>query len=171
MLDSLSSILSLSEPFVLKDFNDEAIATLDTLGKLLNAFEGLRQCLCDQGSPRKSAFVDIFIVFDEVHSLMKLWPNSGGLSNFIELQRALTIFSWPSLFTFFLATTGKISLSMPPHFHSSSNRIFEGGYRTPRAFIELGFDQLMTDRRILDTYTTLEDVTSLECISHLGRPL
>ncbi|KAH9977334.1 hypothetical protein BGW80DRAFT_1443580 [Lactifluus volemus] len=114
-----------------KDFDDEAIATPDERN-LLNAFEELRQCLCGQESSRKSTSVDIFIMFDEAHSLAKLWLNSGGLSNYIELQRALTKFSNSSLFTFFLATTGKISQSMTPHLHDSSNRIFEGGYRMPR---------------------------------------
>ncbi|KAH9977335.1 hypothetical protein BGW80DRAFT_1288680 [Lactifluus volemus] len=143
------------------DFDDKAITTPDRQ-KLQDAFEELRECICIQEPSRKSTTVDVFIMFDEAHSLTTLWPNCGGLSNFTELQRALTIFSWSSLFTFFLSTTGKISQSMPPAYQTP---------RQPRAFIELGFDQLMTDRRIPDRYPTLEAVTSLECISHMGRPL
>ncbi|KAI0247906.1 hypothetical protein BJV78DRAFT_862452 [Lactifluus subvellereus] len=114
---------------------------------------------------------DIFIAFDEAHPLTIPWDSSSGLSNYIELRRALQLFSTASLFTFFLSTNGQISQFMPPHARDPSNRIWQGIFHTPRPFIELGFDQLMWNRKILDKYKTLEQVTSSECIAHMGRPL
>jgi hypothetical protein len=75
------------------------------------------------------------------------------------------------LFTFFLSTTGKISLLNPPRGRDPSNCVNHGELKMPRPFIYLGFDQLMGSRNVFDKYRTLEDVTSLDCIAHMGRPL
>jgi hypothetical protein len=112
--------------------------------------------------------VDVFIAFDEAHPLTKVWDDRSGLSNFTRLKQALSMMSEASLFTFFLSTTGKVLQSMPPRSRDPSNRIVQGPYNTPRAFIELGFDQLMFSVKVLEKYKTLEQVTSLECISHMG---
>ncbi|KAH9015441.1 hypothetical protein EDB83DRAFT_2321310 [Lactarius deliciosus] len=52
-----------------------------------------------------------------------------------------------------------------------SNRINDSSLATPCPYIHLGFDQLMQSRKILDRWTTLDHVVSLECIAHMGRPL
>ncbi|KAI0250338.1 hypothetical protein BJV78DRAFT_591050 [Lactifluus subvellereus] len=53
-----------------------------------------------------------------------------------------------SLFFFFF-----ISHFVPPHTGDPSNRILQGIFQTLRPFIELGFDGLMWNRKILDKYT------------------
>jgi hypothetical protein len=119
----------------------------------------------------KAVMADVFIAFDEAHSLAEHWNQTTGLSNYIELRRALHVFSASSLFTFFLSTTGKISQFTPPRARDPSSRINQGVFTPPRPFIELGFDQLMWNRKVLERYKTLEQVTSSECIAHMGRPL
>ncbi|KAH9169726.1 hypothetical protein EDB89DRAFT_2072721 [Lactarius sanguifluus] len=47
----------------------------------------------------------------------------------------------------------------------------DGKLKTPTPFIYLGFDQLLRNHKVFDKYKTLDDVTSLECIAHMGRPL
>ncbi|KAI0253840.1 hypothetical protein BJV78DRAFT_1351441 [Lactifluus subvellereus] len=140
--------------------------------KLLGAFETLQGCVCDGSSPKgKPPLADVFIAFDEAHQLIEPWDNGSTLSNYTELQQVLRIFSTASLFTFFVSTNPEISQFAMPRTSDSSNRILQGRFHTPRPFIELGFDQLMWNRKILDEYKTLEQVTSSECIAHLGRPL
>ncbi|KAH9015314.1 hypothetical protein EDB84DRAFT_1567751 [Lactarius hengduanensis] len=72
---------------------------------------------------------------------------------------------------FFLSTTGKVSQFTPPCGYNNLNHMNDGRLKIPHPFIYLGFDQLMISRKILDTYKTLLDVTSLDCIAHMGRPL
>jgi hypothetical protein len=127
--------------------------------RLLTAFEELRGCVSSvapQETKGSQPMADVFIAVDEAHSLFGV--DGSGL---FEFQRALMTFSRASLFTFFLSTTGKISQSLCPC----------GSYEPPHTFIELGFDQLMWNRKVLDKYRTLEEVTSSECVSHMGRPL
>jgi len=50
---------------------------------------------------------DIFIAFDEAHSLMGLKDNSKR-SHFLELRWALHVLEQEPCFAFFLTTTGKI---------------------------------------------------------------
>ena len=116
---------------------------------------------------------DIFIAaaFDEAHSLTIPWDNSRRRSNYIELRRVLQLFTTASLFTFFLSTNAQISQFMPPPTSGPFNRIWQVKLQTPRPFIELGFDELMWNRKILEKCKTLEQVTPSECIAHLGRPM
>ncbi|KAI0253034.1 hypothetical protein BJV78DRAFT_235120 [Lactifluus subvellereus] len=147
--------------------------------ELLGAFERLRECVCDGASLKgERPLADVFISFDEAHPLAIPWDHNSELSNYIQFQRALHLFSDASLFAFFVPTNGKISQFVPPRPRGPSNRILDpsnrtlhANLRTPRPFIELGFDQLMWNRKILDEYNTLEQVTSSECIAHMGRPL
>ncbi|KAH8991830.1 hypothetical protein EDB83DRAFT_2534946 [Lactarius deliciosus] len=113
----------------------------------------------------------VFLVFDEAHPLTRPFESEGMQSHFVELRRALRVLSDESLFTFFLSTTGKISQFSPPRGRDASHRMNDGELKTPTPFIYLGFDQLMRDRKVFDKYKTLDDVTSLECIAHMGRPL
>ncbi|KAH9052552.1 hypothetical protein EDB87DRAFT_1692195 [Lactarius vividus] len=108
--------------------------------------------------------------FDEAHLLTTPFDENDR-SNFVELRRALQTFSTAPLFTFFLSTTGKVSQFTPPCGYDNSNHMNDGRLKIPHPFIYLGFDQLMISRKILDTYKTLLDVTSLDCIAHMGRPL
>ncbi|KAH9030205.1 hypothetical protein EDB85DRAFT_2146842 [Lactarius pseudohatsudake] len=93
------------------------------------------------------------------------------ISHFVELRQALRVFSDVSLFTFFLSTIWKISQFSPPHGRDASHHMNDGELKTPTPFIYLGFDQLMKNRKVFDKYKTLDDVTLLECIAHMGRPL
>ncbi|KAI0253843.1 hypothetical protein BJV78DRAFT_133573 [Lactifluus subvellereus] len=142
--------------------------------KLLGAFETLRGCVCDGCPPKgKPPLADVFIAFDEAHQLTEPWDNGSTLfeSNYTELQQVLRIFSTASLFTFFVSTNPEISQFAMPRTIDPFDRILQGRFHTPRPFIELGFDQLMWNRKILDEYKTLEEVASSECIVHMGRPL
>lgn len=119
-------------------------------------------------------FPAVFIVFDEAHSLTKpLYANNSTSRNdFSELRRVLSLLNQVSLFTIFLSTTGKISQFTPPRGHDPSNRMNYGTFKIPHPFIYLGFDQLVgSDKMFCDKYKTLNDVTTLECISRMGRPL
>ena len=140
--------------------------------ELVDAFQKLQKQLNDS-SNGGTAFPDIFIVFDEAHPLTEPFDpsSSSSSSNFAELWRALRLFSKMPLFTFFLFTTGKISLLNPPRGRDPSNRVNHGKLKTPCPFIYLGFDQLMGSCKVFDKYRTLEDVTLLDCIAHMGRPL
>ncbi|KAH9009201.1 hypothetical protein EDB83DRAFT_2234923 [Lactarius deliciosus] len=139
---------------------------------LIDAFESLR-CLINDVSPsmEELRLPDVFLVFDEAHPLTRPFESEGMQSHFVELRRALRVLSDESLFTFFLSTTGKISQFSPPRGRDASHRMNDGELKTPTPFIYLGFDQLMRDRKVFDKYKTLDDVTSLECIAHMGRPL
>jgi hypothetical protein len=115
-------------------------------------------------------FVDIFIAFDEAHTLAKAM-NQKNESCFVVLRRTLSSLSPYPLYSFFLSTTGKITQFAQPRGQDSSNRINTGSLLTPRPYIYLGFDQLMQSRKVFERWKTLEDVTSLECAAHMGRPL
>jgi hypothetical protein len=108
----------------------------------------------------------IYIAVDEAHVLtVPFWGHSAE-SDYSQLCRALDHLRKLPLFTFFLSTTGKISEFTPPRGFDAS-----GNLDTPTPFIHLGFDQLMGSRKILKEYKTLDDVTSLDCIAHMGRPM
>ncbi|KAH9016325.1 hypothetical protein EDB84DRAFT_1276909 [Lactarius hengduanensis] len=141
--------------------NADLKAALEELRKRINDGDSVKT---DDGLP------DIFVAFDEAH-LLTIPFDESDRSNFVELRRALQTFSTAPLFTFFLSTTGKVSQFTPPRGYDNSNRMNDGRLKIPHPFIYLGFDQLMISRKILDTYKTLLDVTSLDCIAHMGRPL
>ncbi|KAH9179801.1 hypothetical protein EDB89DRAFT_2238751 [Lactarius sanguifluus] len=93
----------------------------------------------------ESSRVDIFVAFDEAHTLADSFDDQNE-SRFVVLRQPL--------FSFFLSTAGKITQSGQPRGQDASNRINEGKLTTPRPYIYLGFDQLMQ-----------------KCIAHMGRPL
>ena len=114
--------------------------------------------------------VDVFIAFDEAHTLADSFDDTHE-SRFVVLRRILGSLSSAPLFSFFLSTTGKITQFGQPRGQDASDRINDGSLATPRPYIYLGFDQLMQSRKILARQTTLDDVVSLECVAHMGRPL
>jgi len=122
-------------------------------------------------SSSSKTYVDIFIAFDEAHTLAEATTSGANESFFVILRRTLSLLSRFSLYTFFLSTTGKITQFAQPRERDSSSRINEGTLETPRPFIYLGFDQLMQERKVFDRWNTLDDITSLDCIAHMGRPL
>ncbi len=139
--------------------------------KLKDALQHLQDCIdAGESGKRDEGPAEVFIVFDEAHLLTVPFKNGGG-SNFVELRWALQTFRTAPLFTFFLSTTGKVSQFTLPRGYDRSNRMNDGELRIPHPFIYLGFDQLMVCRKILDKYKTLDAITSLDCIAHMGRPL
>ncbi|KAI9430204.1 hypothetical protein H4582DRAFT_1820313, partial [Lactarius indigo] len=118
----------------------------------------------DPPGDESSRVVDIFVAFDEAHTLADSFDDQNE-SRFVVLRRILSSISSEPLFSFFLSTTGKITQFGQPRGQDASNRINEGKLTTPRPYIYLGFDQLMQSQK------TLDHVTSLECIAHMGRPL
>jgi len=87
------------------------------------------------------------------------------------MQQALTTLRDGFLFTFFLSTTGKISQFTPPRGHDTSNHINDGTHTIPLPFNYLTFDELIEEHKIFGVNKTLNDITSLKCIAHMGRPL
>jgi hypothetical protein len=123
-----------------------------------------------QGKKSTDRSVDIFLTFDEAQTLSETLNKSGG-SQFIVLRRALSSVSTLPLFTFFLSTTGSIMQLLQPRDEDPSRRISGGKLSTPPPYIFLGFDQLMQSHKVFEQWNTLDDVTLMECASHMGRPL
>ena len=147
---------------------------------IVRALKKLRDAL-DTGDPNLSAhsiaakksedrYVDVFLAFDEAHTLSDSFDLKGQ-SRFVVLRRKLSLLASNPLFAFFLSTTGKITSFDRPRGQEASNRLNDGKLASPRPYIYLGFDQLMQGQKVLDRWTTLKDVTSMECIAHMGRPL
>lgn len=125
---------------------------------------------CTISTQDANTFVDIFIAFDEAHSLTAPFHEEDMRSNFTELRRALRELLNSPLWSFFLSTTSEITqLSLPRGFDPAS-RIVRDTLITPSPYIHLGFDQMMESRK-LSEHSTLDYITSTECIVHMGRPL
>ncbi|KAI0301698.1 hypothetical protein B0F90DRAFT_1667815 [Multifurca ochricompacta] len=141
--------------------------------QLREAFDNLKNVVNDP-SPRdlrpEDTHVDIYVMFDEAHSLTNPFSEHDSRSPFTELRRTLRVFAKKPIWTFFLSTTGKITQFSQPRSADPSNHIRRGELLTPGPYIYLGFDQLMETRKI-SKRNTLEDVTLLECVAHMGRPL
>jgi hypothetical protein len=161
----LSKLLSGSPPTI--ELLSEALERLRTA---LHTGSGPQESVdehCIYARTSKDIFVDVFIMFDEAHTLVK----ATGITNqsrFVVLCQILSSLSSCPLFTFFLSTTGSIMQFPQP---------FEQGFSTSGTippgppYIYLGFDQLMQSHKVLDRWKTLDDVTSLECAARMGRPL
>jgi hypothetical protein len=114
------------------------------------------------------SFVDVFIVFDESHTLTHSY-NEKKESRFASLRRVLHLLRSESMFSFFLSTTGKVTQFSPP-LSQESGRIYGAVFVSPRPYLFVGFDQLARDHKFHQGQT-LDDVTSLCFNAHLGRPL
>ena len=141
---------------------EQAMGGHELVQDMTDAFSKLWECI-NTGGSSETGFVDVFLMFDEAHVLANIFDTSGR-SNLIELQQALQVLVKAPLFTFFLSTTSKV------HCNDASSCISDGIFKT-YPFINFGFDQLMKDRRIMEEFKTLKDVTKLDCIAHMGRPL
>src|SRR6266702_1707047 len=121
---------------------------------------------------RDDTFPDVFVLFDEAHALTELKTHSNR-TYFVELRSVLHDLPVGdfSLFAFFLSTTSKISQFAMPKDIDQSHRVGQGGLKPSLPFSDLVFDHLMHTRKIFDTFKTIGDVTSTECVVHMGRPL
>ncbi len=120
-----------------------------------SAFKELQDQVTIAGLKKTRILPDVFLVFDEAHVLTRsFYANTTWTHHIAELQRALQVFYDLPLFTFFLSASGKI-VSFTPF----------------RPFIDLGFDQFTGSGKVFEKYRSLDDVTSLDCIAHLGRPM
>ncbi|KAH9037252.1 hypothetical protein EDB85DRAFT_2287937 [Lactarius pseudohatsudake] len=163
--------------------NGESTVTTGDVGR---ALQTLLSCLDDDndaqiGRKRKKANANdilpgVFIAFDEAHSLAQpieptVESNDNNRTFFIELRSALQALLDTSSFVFFLTTTSKISQFAMPGEIDPSARMHDKILRSPLPFSDLGFDHLMRDRKIFDAFKTISDVTSTDCVAHMGRPL
>jgi hypothetical protein len=150
-----------------KRLNDKALGrALTQLRNALNAgSDPMTHCIRSKRWPVR--FVDIFITFDEAHTLAEVVDDRNE-TRFIVLRRLLSSLTSEPLFSFFLSTTSKIT---PPRGHDALSYINYGVLATPCPFICLGFDQLTRTRKVFESWNTLRDVTSLEYNAHMGRPL
>jgi len=113
----------------------------------------------------------IFIAFDEAHALLGVKQDNSGRSHFTELCWALRLLEKSPSFSFFLSTTSTISEFAIPQDADHSFKISAEGLTLLVPFSDLGFDHLMQDHKIFDKYKTINDVTSVDCIVRLGRPM
>ena len=149
--------------------NDSTIKTaLGMLERVLN--EGREEYKGQHRISDPYKYVDIFVSFDEAHTLTSCYDDHNE-SRFVVLRRALSALSDEPLFSFFLSTTGKVTQFGQARGHDASDRINHGRLASPRPYIFVGFDQLVQHRKIERGTTTLDDVTTLDFIAHLGRPL
>jgi hypothetical protein len=95
----------------------------------------------------------------------------AGESPFVVLRRVLSSISLYPLYSIFLSTTGDIEQFILPREKDHSSRISSGMVSTPSPYIYLGFDQLMQERKVFTKWKTIDDVVSLDCAAHMGRPL
>ncbi|KAH9173206.1 hypothetical protein EDB89DRAFT_2068954 [Lactarius sanguifluus] len=147
--------------------DNDLTTALDALETVLN-----RNSAPDEHSIKanRKRRVDIFLAFDEAHTLTDCYDDQEE-SRFVVLRRALSsILSHSPLFSFFLSTSSKITQFGQSRGHDNSDRINSGCMTTPRPYIYVGFDQLVQNRKVRRG-STLDDVTSLDFIAHLGRPL
>ncbi|KAI0302885.1 hypothetical protein B0F90DRAFT_1925030 [Multifurca ochricompacta] len=146
------------------------------LMRLTNAFKRFRDAVNREGvetrrSPRstkKSLDIEIYISFDEAHSLTTPFGEHDWRSPFTNCVEHFKC--WRAVLC------GPFSF----HFwedHPILTATFCGPFQpcqtggidnTPTLHLP-GFDQLMETQKI-SKHNTLKDVTSLECISHMGRP-
>ena len=143
-------LLVLSTGSVLKNINGGNVSDED----MRSAFKELQDQVTSAGLKKTRILPDVFLVFDEAHVLTRPFHANTMRTHLAELQRVLQVFHDLPLFTFFLSASGKI-LPFTPF----------------RPFIDLGFDQFTGSSKVFEKYRSLDDVTSLDCIAHLGRPL
>jgi hypothetical protein len=115
-------------------------------------------------------FIDAFIVFDEAHTLAGTHDTAHDSheSRFVVLRRVLRALSPLPLFSFFLSTAGKVTQFGQVRGEDRSNRINGGTLVSPRPYVSVGFDQLSYKFK---QGQTIQYVTSLRFVAHLGRPL
>jgi hypothetical protein len=150
------------------DLDLEVGQALTELRNVLNYGDTCEPCL--RATKTRDRFVDVFIAFDEAQTLVESF-GGGDESRFVVLRRQLYSLASTPLFVFFLSTTGKITQFCQPHRHDPSSRVKAGTLATPRPYIHFSFDQLMKNRKVMSRWKTLEHVTSMECVAHMGRPL
>lgn len=145
------------------------------LSSVWHALQGLISCLKrdSENENENGKLPTIFIAFDDAQSLVRPIEPKGDPNRtyYIELRCALQALRNTSSFVFFLSTTSKLSPPTKPVEVDSSTRVVSMDLRTPLPFSDLGFDHLMQDRKILSKFTTIECVTSNECVVYMGRPL
>ncbi|KAG7441444.1 uncharacterized protein BT62DRAFT_937211 [Guyanagaster necrorhizus] len=99
-------------------------------------------------------------------------PQLRQESNLSILERVLSRLRYTNLFSFFVSILGRISPPAQTRLVGSHQRIFEVTLRSVPPFTDLGFDHLMTGRQVGKIGAqTLAEVTELECVVHMGRPL
>ena len=112
--------------------------------------------------------IDVFMAFDEAHTLAN--TIDGSESRIIQLRRVLSHLNKSPLYAFFLSTAGNVTQFGHVGSLDQSSRVQRGDLRLPKPYIYLGFDQLMK-RYKFSPKKTLHDVTSMEYVAHMGRPL
>jgi hypothetical protein len=145
--------------------------------ELTEALTALRQALNPSSGTMKhridakdsAAFVDVFIEFDEAHTLADSFDDDKE-SRFVVLRRVLHALGRIPLFSFFLSTAGKVTQFGQPRGDDKSDHINGGCFVSPRPYVFVGFDQLTHGHKFRQGQT-LEYVTSMRFIAHLGRPL
>ena len=110
----------------------------------------------------------IIISFDEAEALIQ-GPEAASWTLYSELQHVLHQLKYSQIFCLFLSTTTEFNLFSTESSLNQSARIVSYVHRSLAPITEIGLDQLAIP--VIARKTTLEEVTSLSFIAHLGRPL
>ena len=128
--------------------------------KMKELVELIKKCNADDTQQ-----VHFLLAFDEAHLLYE----GSGWSRYTHLRKALRATRQIEVFAVFLSTVGKVELLAPPARMDSSERINKNEIDVHRPFCGLGFDQFA--RVIRNKKISLDDVTKLEFLVMMGRPL
>ena len=137
-----------------------------------DALDMLLRCLDGTQIGRKgNNLPGVFIAFDEAQSLAaEPLDQSTNRTHFTELLRTLRVLEGTSTFSIFFSATSNVSqFAMPKDTRGFYS--IEKTLRLPLPFSDLGFDQMMQNCKLFNKYKTIDDVTSTECVVHMGRPL
>ncbi|PBK71265.1 hypothetical protein ARMSODRAFT_1003086 [Armillaria solidipes] len=144
--------------------------------ELEDAYQDLEDAICNDSDMSHRCMPKIYIMWDDAHYLGK------GLCSELHLQRepicsilerVLFILRRKNLFSFFVSTSGRPSPLVPTfHIHPSTVIMPELPPKSVPPFTDFGFDHLMAGRQVgMIGAQTLADVTKLEYVVHMGRPL
>ncbi|PBK83916.1 hypothetical protein ARMGADRAFT_1170298 [Armillaria gallica] len=148
--------------------------------ELEDAYQDLEDAICDaicnDSDMSHRCMPKIYIMWDDAHYLGK------GLCSELHLQRepicsilerVLFILRRKNLFSFFVSTSGHPTPLVPTfHIHPSTVIMPEIPPKSVPPFTDFGFDHLMAGRQVgMIGAQTLVDVTKLEYVVHMGRPL
>ena len=90
-----------------------------------------------QAKANNLEFINVFLTFDEAHTLSDAISKGTNKSNYTVLRQVLHFLSHCHFYVFFLSTTGKITKFAQPYRQDASNHINYSEFSTPLPYISL----------------------------------
>jgi hypothetical protein len=134
---------------------------------LSKAAEDLRDAVLDKLDECDKHNVRLVLGFDEA-SEMAIAPPGVPWNAYSQIRRVLRALRDYPIYSAFMSTTGSVRQFHPRQYRDNSGRIQTGSLRLWPPFTLVGFDQLA---KTLKNPATLADVTKLQFVLGLGRPL